>query len=241
MKLKLFRLLLITTACVVIFFATKYAFANLSYLKVDSYLTRWQDSNVVEETELIDALDSVDTMLYLHGHFPHYLNVAAKVYQWKAFKISSENTNENFNKESFAFQEYQDSLYQALHYYEQSTKLRFQWPMTWAFMANVKANLNQFDDQFYYYIEQAIKFGPYTNEVNLQIAKLQLRYWGELKELPVKVGLEHIKRALLNNKSRNVLLKYAVSVNREGIVCTVARLNDVEAATKHQICKSQTK
>lgn len=225
MKLNLVRYLLIFTAIAVIFFATKYAFANLSYLKVDSYLMRWQKNKVVKQDELNDALISVDNMLALHGHFPHYLNVAAKVYEWQAFTVSEDETL------------YQSSLLQALAYYKKSTQLRPHWPLTWVFMANLKANLKQFDDDFYYYIAQAIKYGPYTYQVNLQIAKLQLLYWGKLDRLPTKVGLEHIKRALLNNHARFSLLHYAHSINRQGIVCTVARLNKIEPIFKHRLCR----
>jgi len=225
LKLNLFRYLLIFVAVVVIFFATKYAFANLSYLKVDSYLMRWQESNEVKPAELQDALDSVDTMLALHGHFPHYLNVAAKTYEWQAY-LNSSNT-----------EMYASSLGQAMQYYQRSTELREHWPLTWVFMANIKSNLQQLDDEFYFYIKQAIKYGPYAYEVNLQVSKLQLLHWGNLPGLPTKVGLEQIKRSLLNNSSRNTLLNYARDVDRLALVCTVARLNKVEAALRHHLCK----
>jgi len=223
LRLQVIRYLILLTAAAVIFFATKYAFANISYLKVDSYLNRWQKNQVAEQIELEDALRSVDSMLALHGHFPHYLNVAAKVYEWQAF------TQGNVK---------QISLLQALDYYQQSTELRSHWPLTWAFMANIKANLNQFDDDFYHYIDQAIKYGPYTHEVNLQIAKLQLQHWGELDRLPTKVGLEQMKRALLNNKSRYALLTFSRDVNRQAIVCTVAKVNEIKAITRNRICKT---
>lgn len=224
-KVKLFRILLVVTALAIIFFATKYAFANLSYLKVDSYLTRWQETKVVDELEMQDALTSVDSMLSLHGHFPHYLNVAAKVYEWQAYTHINDQTS------------YELYLSTAFEYYLKSSQLRSHWPLTWAFMANIKSNLNQLDDDFYYYIDQSIKYGPYTHEVNLQIAKLQLLYWGQLDKLPIKVGLEQIKRALLNNRSIYPLLDFAASINRETIVCTVARLNKIEPALHHRVCK----
>jgi len=225
LKVKTARYLLILIASSVIFFATKYAIANLRYLRVDSYLMRWQERQVAEQVELDDALLSVDAMLALHGHFPHYLNVAAKVYEWQAFTQLNDK------------ERYQSSLLQAFAYYQQSAELRSHWPLTWAFMANIKAKLNQFDDDFYFYIQQAIKYGPYAQEVNLQVAKLQLQYWGKLDRLPIKLGLEQIKRALLNTKSRYALLSFAREFNRQGIVCTVATLNNIEAIMRNRLCK----
>lgn len=104
-------------------------------------------------------------------------------------------------------------------------------------MANVKANLSEFDDDFYFYINQAIKYGPYAHEVNLQVAKLQLLYWGKLPKLPTKIGLEHIKRALLNNRTRIDLLNYARDLERSALVCTVARLNKIESALQNYTCR----
>lgn len=227
MKIKLFRYLLIITSLTVIFLATKYAFANLSYLKVDSYLTRWQETNEVQQAEMDDALNATQTMLFLHGHFPHYLNVAAKVYEWQAYA----------HRDNLSL--YQSSLIQALDYYKTSTELRQHWPLTWVFMANVKANLNQLDEDFYSYINQAIKYGPYAYEVNLQIAKLQLLYWGQLVDFPIKEGLEHIKRSLKNNNARNELLNYASNIGRQGIVCTVAKLNDLKNVMRHAVCRKK--
>lgn len=225
MKLTLFRYFLIFTSLLVIFFAAKYAIANLSYLKVDSYLERWQVNKEVKQAELDDALESTNSMLSLHGHFPHYLNVAAKVYEWQAYAFSSDRSI------------HQSSLQQALSYYQKSTQLREHWPLTWVFMANVKANLKEFDDDFYFYLEQGIKYGPFAYEVNLQVAKLQLLYWGNLPELPTKVGLEQIKRALLNNRSRVALLNYARDIDRLSLVCTVAKLDKIERVLQHHLCR----
>lgn len=225
MKLKLARYLLLCSALLVIFFAGKYALANLSYLKVDSYLARWQSTQQIEQDELDDALLATQSMLALHGHFPHYLNVAAKVSEWQSFKYKSDVA------------QYELSQRQALSYYQQSALLREHWPLTWVFMANIKANLNQFDDDFYFYLEQAMKYGPYTHEVNGQIAKLQLQHWGKLDRLSTKVGLEQIKRALLNNNSRYQVLQYAATINRRAVVCTVAKLNAIKAVTTHRLCR----
>jgi hypothetical protein len=225
LKLKIFKYLLIFTALTAIFFAAKYTVANISYLKVDSYLLRWDKTNNVKQVELNDALNATNTMLFLHGHFPHYLNVAAKVYEWQAYAFRDNKIL------------YESSLLQSLNYYNKSAELRQHWPLTWVFMANIKANLNQFDEDFYIYISQAIKYGPYTHEVNLQIAKFQLLYWGRLDKLPIKMGLEQIKRALLNNNSADTLLDYANAVERNAIVCTVARLNKIEYVVNHRSCK----
>lgn len=225
MKRKLLRTLLTISALALIFFAVKYSLANLSYLKVDAYLTRWQKTTQVEQAELVDAQRAVQEMLSRHGHFPHYLNVAAKVDEWQAYAARNET-------------ERQRALQGALRLYQTSTQLREQWPLTWVFMANIKAQLGEFDADFYRYIAQSIHYGPYTHQVNLQVAKLQLQYWLQLPGFPVKQGIEQIRRALINRASRNALLSFAREQQQQNIVCGVARVNDITEVLRHPVCRA---
>ena len=82
--------------------------------------------------------------------------------------------------------------------------------------------LDELDDDFYFYIDQAIKYGSYAYEVNLELSKLQLLYWGGLPKLSTKVGLEQIKRTLLN---------YARTIERPSLV-----LSDLSPINENQ-CK----
>lgn len=225
MNINIPRYLLLSVAVVVAFFAVKYSLANLAYLKVDRYLVRWQETQLPTSEELDDAFSASKTMLMLHGHHPHYLNMAAKLYEWSAFKFQD-------NSEMV-----DDSLKKALSLYQRSTEKRSHWPLTWAYMADVKAKMGQLDDDFYLYVDNAIKFGPYTKEVNLQIAKLFLTFWGQKSELPMKLGLEQIKRSLQNPASAKTLLDYAQSTNKQAIVCTVAKLNKLGFAMNSRVCQ----
>lgn len=225
MKLHLARALLITTALVVGFLAVKYALANLNYYRVDRLLGHWQTTQQVDEIELNEALTESRRMLALHGHFPHYLNMTAKVHEWEAFMVGPYSPR------------YQSALSGALALYKKSSQLRAHWPLTWLFMANIKAQLGQFDDDFYFYISQAINYGPFVYQVNLQVAQWQLHYWGKLPKLSGKVAVEQIKRALLNTKSRNTLLAYAAELNKEAVVCVVAKKYEIEAVLKHKVCR----
>ncbi|MCP5078495.1 MAG: hypothetical protein GY951_10640 [Psychromonas sp.] len=227
MKLSLLRMIIIGVALYVAFFAVKYALANISYLKVDAYLERWHKNEQLTDEELADALKAANTMLALHGHFPHYLNVAAKVHEWKAYKHNQEPDV------------YNQSLADALALYQESVEVRLHWPLTWSSMANIKANLNQFDDDFYHYYQQAIKFGPYMSEVNVELSKIKLRNWNQMQGESTKLALEQIKRALLNNKARWKLLKYSKSINKHHVVCTVGRLNKIKQVSNNRVCKQK--
>lgn len=220
------RVLLISIALMIAFFSVKYTFANLAYLKVDSYLNRWSISKEPTQLALDDALASSKTMLTLHGHHPHYLNMAAKVYEWQAYKNSQDAVV------------VKQSLQRALTLYSKSTVLRKHWPLTWSYMSVVKAKLGMFDDEFYRYIDNAIKYGPYTKEVNLQVSKFFLVYWGQLPGLSMAVGLEQINRTLSNASVRFNLLNYSKSIGKARVVCAVGNLKKIGAVSQSYICRS---
>ena len=105
-------------------------------------------------------------------------------------------------------------------------------------MAKIKSDLHELDDDFYFYIDQSIKYGPYTRQVNLQVAKLQLQYWGQLKQLPLKTGIEQIKRALRHHKARYEIIKFGQSVGKLNIVCMIAKADKNKAALNTYLCRT---
>lgn len=225
MKISIIRYFLIFTAIIIGTLSLKYAAANLSYFKVDGYLTHWEETKLPTQEELDLAFEASDSMLKLHGHHPHYLDMAAKVYEWQSFKDQSDSVKSL------------KSLEKALLLYKKSSQLREHWPLTWAYMANVKSNMGILDDEFYTYINKAMLYGPYMPEVNLQISKIFLSHWGKLPGLPTKVGLEQVKRASYFHSTRYNLLFYARSIAKEHIVCTVGRLNNLKVIIDHWVCR----
>ncbi|TEW56147.1 hypothetical protein E2R68_03370 [Psychromonas sp. RZ22] len=225
MKIAAFKIALLALTIAVGILVAKYSLANLNYLKVETYLTRWEHSNQLSREELNSALLASETMLNLHGHHPHYLNMAAKVYEWQAFKY--------FDNLSVSH----SSLKKALQLYKKSTKLRPHWPLTWAYMANIKSQLGILDDDFYLYIDKAIVHGPYMQEVNLELSKLFLKHWGSSQNISAQIGVEQIKRALYFDAGRNELIKYARVIGKDQIVCIVDNLNREKDVAFQPLCK----
>ncbi|MDA7746954.1 VpsP family polysaccharide biosynthesis protein [Psychromonas sp.] len=225
MKISIFRGVLIVIAIIVGFLAIKYSLANLNYLKVDAYLYRWEKSEQLTQEELSNAFIASDAMLALHGHHPHYLNMTAKLYEWQAFlnKDDRDSVDRSYQK--------------ALILYKQSSELRGHWPLTWGYMANIQSQLGLLDQDFYRYLDNAIVYGPYMKEVNLLVAKLFLKHWGNLPGFSAKTGLEQVKRTLHTYQGRDALLTYAHSIGKDKIVCTVGRLNKIESVIHHKFCQ----
>ena len=225
MKISIFRFTLISVAIVIGFLAIKYALANLCYLKVDAYLSRWQESQELTKEELDDALATSDSMLMLHGHHPQYLNTAAKVYEWQAFKYLQNSSLSRVN------------LNKALALYQQSAALRPHWPLTWVYMANIKSKLGALDEDFYLYVNNAVFYGPNMKQVNLEVAKLFLSYGKKLNSFSGRFRIEQIKRALIGHSARYELMKYAKSIGKEQILCNVGRYSKIDWVTNHRLCK----
>lgn len=225
MKVALARFILISFALIVGFLAVKYGLANLSYLKVNTYLERWQKENVLTQDELDDAFKSSDMMLKLHGHHPHYLNMTAKLYEWKAFKFEDDDAI------------VRDSLEKALALYKKSSELRSHWPLTWIYMANIKSRFGEYDDDFYQYLANAINYGPYMDMINLQVAQLFLLHADEMPDFPNEVAFEQINRALSGVNVRAQLLDFADFIGQVEFVCTIGHVNNNEWVAEQSLCQ----
>ncbi|WP_370978075.1 VpsP family polysaccharide biosynthesis protein [Agaribacterium sp. ZY112] len=220
----LLKLVIATLSLLILFFSFERAFANIFFLKIDAYFSRWNESAQPIPDELEDARAAIVPMLAWQGNNPAYHSAAARVYEWQAYY--------DFNE----LQLRQEALREALSYYQGAAKLRPAWPDTWAAKLKIKAQLNEFDDQFARYIKAADKYGPYNLNVNQTIAKTQLLYWDELPKNFRALGLKHITRALANDRLRHPLVLYARSLNRLPIVCSIGQLNELPLVINHKFC-----
>ncbi|MDG2392991.1 MAG: hypothetical protein P8M49_05725 [Thalassotalea sp.] len=105
------------------------------------------------------ALNKITTAISLHNN-PQYLEKKAQIIEWGAHhKLEPE---------------YVSSLNQAKELYLQSTKLRPTWPGTWAALALIKWQLNEFDNELKRYLKNAHSFGKNSPEVHLVWAELAI-------------------------------------------------------------------
>ncbi|TRX57215.1 hypothetical protein [Thalassomonas sp. M1454] len=106
-----------------------------------------------------NALETISTAINLHNN-PQYLEKKAQIIEWGAHhKLELE---------------YVKSLNKAKQLYLKSTKLRPSWPATWAALALIKWQLNEFDDELKHYLKNAHAFGKNTPEVHLVWSQLAI-------------------------------------------------------------------
>ncbi|WP_143247601.1 hypothetical protein [Agaribacterium haliotis] len=222
------KLLALGLSLYVVFCAFSYGVGNIYYLKLDAYLDRWQRNKMPTRDELDDALDAGKKMLRWHSDNPVYLSALAKLHEWRAYK--SYAAPEISVKEQL----------QALSFYKQATSRKRAWPDNWIAMARIKAQLGEFDLEFMRYVELSDSYGPFNYAVNNGLAKIQVRYFDVLPADFYSYGIKHISRVLDNNRYRYALLKYSQSLGRSSIVCTVAKINEVERAVDSSICQARS-
>ena len=105
------------------------------------------------------ALNKITTAISLHNN-PQYLEKKAQIIEWGAHhKLEPD---------------YIKSLNQAKELYLKSTKLRPTWPGTWAALALIKWQLNEFDNELKRYLKNAHSFGKNSPEVHLVWAELAI-------------------------------------------------------------------
>ncbi|MCE2570630.1 VpsP family polysaccharide biosynthesis protein [Motilimonas eburnea] len=215
----LIKSLIATLAIGLIFFAGRYALANLYANYVENSLADWQglrdEQALIDEHGLKSVLNAAKQANALHPDHPHYLVLEAKVYQWLYLTSAKQPKVERL--------QHAEPLLSSLTLLEQAVALRPHWPNTYADLVQTKLWLNQIDDEFALAFALADQYGPMTAEVHLVLSQAGLLAWRELSTPLRQLTNKHIALGLLHKQSQSALIGYLGRLNRLAYGCALAR------------------
>lgn len=129
--------------------------ANLHFYQAFQIEKIWQKKESLSSVSQFEqALNKIEQSNLLHSDNPRYLVSQGLIYEWGG--ISKE-----FDKKK-----QKELLLQAKRNYLHAVELRPTWPVTWAALAVLKWRLEEIDQEMIDYLNQADKFGQYTEVVN---------------------------------------------------------------------------
>ncbi|MFO6423769.1 VpsP family polysaccharide biosynthesis protein [Motilimonas sp. KMU-193] len=203
-----------------IFFAGRYALANLYANYVENSLEQWQalqdKQAIIDNSQLAPVLNAAKQANIFHPNHPHYLVLEAKVYQWQ-YLIAAQQTDTVESAQQIA------PLQASLALLNQAIALRPHWPNTYADVVHTKLWLNQIDDEFASAFVAADQFGSMTAEVHLVLSQSGLLAWPELSSSLRKLTTKHIALGLMHRQSQHQLIRYLKQQNRLAYGCALAR------------------
>lgn len=145
--------------------------ANAHFFGVKSQLEAWNQQGEIEsQSNYTETVDTLEYVLQLDPHNPHYWHIKGKVIHWGVF-AGFESSN---------------ALQEAKNAYLKAIELRKTWPSVWGDLALINNVQEGVSPNTIHYIDQALLYGPYEAEVILAISDIYLANWdaisGEQKQ-----------------------------------------------------------
>lgn len=214
----LFRILVSLVALLALVWSAQLFMAGNAYYNVKNRIDKWQSEPESLSPESVkNAIEKIDRAIDLYPDNAFYLQMRGQVYEWRALAEREDNTSntqtENTNDKALgiAFDNYRLSLVQ-----------RPNWSGSWIGLASTKWKKNELDDEFYQFLEMAIKTGPQDAILHRFIAEFGLRMFNARSIHYVKVNSllkKHLALGLENPLSRQFVLETIAQQNAEQTVC----------------------
>ncbi|WP_293268640.1 hypothetical protein [Neptunomonas sp.] len=150
-----------------IYFAFRWALADISAYPVRYSIERWESQrNPVSLAKIEKAEADIDVALSWNDNNAEYYELKARILFYRAVQTESDD--------------YLQYIRQALALHNTALLLRPNWPYSWANKSLMKAYLGEIDDDFSEAIEQAAKTGPWELSANLAVLEAGLLGWDQL-------------------------------------------------------------
>ncbi|RTE65219.1 hypothetical protein EH243_13330 [Amphritea opalescens] len=204
----LITLPLIIALCAAIFYSVSIGFADLYGYSPRQHLKHWQKTgHTPTPDELEQALSSIHTAISKDPRNAEYRDMQGLLNYYQAINSYQQG-------DQALFIEYTQ---QALASYQQATRLRPNWPYSWANLALMKAMLQQYDSEYAQALTQAMAFGPWENDVNIVVAEAGMLGWFQLNSQIQDSLIKNIERGIKRNGKS---IKQRLSaINKLGLAC----------------------
>ena len=183
-----FRYLLIIPCCLLIIaikISGSWGLADVERQKARTFIEQWEnDFESFREEDWNKVVSYAKAAVDKDPGNPDLLFLMGNVYEWNAFHPENQYKNNQQRK-------------LALEYYRKAVELRPQWPYTWSGIALLKFRMNEFDQEFYLALRNAMELGPWEPRVQSIIAEVGLNVWDKLKHTERLPIVENIRRGVV--------------------------------------------
>lgn len=191
--------------------------ANAWYYKAEFSLNEWSDNNAItSKLDYDDTLTAISNAYQADQSHPHYNHIYGRILHWGVL-------NDYEPKER---------IEEVKAWYLKAAELRTRWPDPWVDLAKLNNQLEGYNQETRYYIEQAIKTGPYVDYVNVGILQVLLLNWTTLTGSERALLFERFAIATKQPILKDVLF-FAKEIGREKILCIQLNFNPAYQSIKN--------
>ena len=201
--------------------------ANAWYFKAEFALNDWaaegEIPNIRQYTETLAAIEKAHSLD--PGH-PHYVHMLGRIIHW-----GIDNEFESIDKLSVVKRRYLEA-----------SELRPLWPDPWVDLARLNHYLHGYNAETQFYLERALKTGPFVDLVTISTAEILLLHWEELSGADRALLFEQFDIATKQAKVLKAVLDFAQQIEQEKLLCLQLKFNpdykkQKESRIFKQFCK----
>lgn len=163
------KYLLVIPFIALMLWALAWGTANVLSHQVTAYEDAWLDRQNIETlAEWQQAVDKMEFVLMLNPYRPEYLEFMGRLYVWRLYIE---------DKPVESYEEHQQFINTGLDYMRSSIEIRPTWPLTWAFILELKSLGGQLDDEYWAVWERARQLGRWDPTVQAKLLESALVHW----------------------------------------------------------------
>lgn len=221
-------LVLFLLACLLclMFFSARWGIANIYAYQTIQQLQAWQEQAPKTISETNSAMQTIRKARKLDANNPDLMSYQAQVFEWQARLSQDKNSAQPY-------------LASAAELYRGALVIRPTWPFDWVALADLKAELNEFDDEFSKAIERSNSLGAWEYPVQLRLVNTGFKHWQHLTSKEQDIINQSFDRALRGNRFMP-FIKIASKYQQLALFC--ARSFDGKTHTpviEYYACKHQ--
>lgn len=221
---KNFIFLLLGCLLCLMFFSARWSLANIYAYQAIKQLELWYLEKPVHIDTTVNAMEWIIKARKLDTNNPELMSFQAQIFEWQARLSTDKNASLSY-------------LASAAQLYRDSLATRPTWPFDWVALADIKAQLNQFDPEFSRAIERSSTLGPWEYPIQLRLVNTGFKHWKQLTSSEQDIIQQTFDRALYGNR-RKPFIDLAKYYDQLALFC--ARTNNAEAygkAVENYACK----
>lgn len=191
--------------------------ASAWYYKADFVINDWAaKGRIKNKAQYYNTLEAISKAQSLDSSHPHYAHMLGRVIHW--------GVNVGFEEK--------DRLTEVKRWYLLSTNLRPLWPDPWIDLAQLNNYLVGYTPETKYYLERAIKTGPYIPLVTSGVLQVLLLNWAVLSGTELTLLFDQFAIVTTQRNGLSNILSFAKGIGREKLLCIQINFNPLYVQQK---------
>ena len=195
----------------------RWAMASAWYFNSSYYLSAWSKANSLnDKDEYIAAISAINKAINYNQEHPTYYQAKGRILLWGisyGFEINDESESKSER----------EGLLKAKALFKKSVSYREAWPEPWVDLANTNYQLEGLSEETQHYLDQALLYGPYNQEVTITTLTLLMASWGSLSSKQTALFYQQLDVALPQSWLASKVFKLSSDYGLSSLLCIQVR------------------